>query len=152
MEKQCENRSICAKCKGLCCKSSSCTFSPLDFSDLTFEGLKAEIQQKGYIDVRKTKEGKFYLCVKERKRWPYCSLISKNGCMLKYENRPMEGRMLIPVKDVIVFIQIWKVKIPIIIQNGKCISKYPFEKALQDWAEYSLTLEKLYNFFNERSA
>lgn len=142
------NHALCTECGGKCCKNVGCTFSPQDFiklspeGELTPEGILNEVK-KGYI----TLELYVDLCYVEGFIWTPrmrniggpiiedqiiyrqvngpCVALRKNGCAFSYEERPTEGKLLIPRKT-----------------NGKmnCESRYGIDQALKEWRPYQRIL------------
>lgn len=140
-----ENLEICSKCKGFCCKRMGCHFSPDDFKDLTFESLKKEID-KGYISIdwwegNPFKDDRYidkayYLRIRNENAdvvdpsWGgRCSLLTDEGCMLSYNERPKGGRLLIPN------------------ETDRCEIRYSKLDSAKDWYKYNDVLLKLEDYY-----
>ena len=137
------NYALCAECGGKCCKKVGCTFSPQDFirlspeGKLTPEGIVNEVK-KGYITLELYVEGFIWTPRMRNIGGPIiedqiiyrqvngpCVALRKNGCAFSYEERPTEGKLLIPRKT-----------------NGKmnCESRYGIDQALKEWRPYQRIL------------
>ena len=136
------NYALCTECGGKCCKKVGCTFSPQDFirlsskRKLTPEGILNEVE-KGYITLELYDgephfvEGFIWtprmrnvggpiiedLIAYRQVKGP-CIALRENGCAFSYEDRPTEGKLLIPRKT-----------------NGKmnCKPRYSIGRALREW-------------------
>ena len=147
MEITFENKEICSRCKGMCCKKSGCDYSTNDFASLNtnflYEKLKeGKISIVSYQDFKMVK-GKIistpflYLRARNKNRGVIdllslkttCSLLQKDGCSYKKEERPSGGLNLIPSSD------------------GLC---FPYQDPLeivQSWEPYQNTLIRLVKRF-----
>lgn len=153
LEKYLVNKGICEECGGVCCKNAPCHFAPSDFSDLTFRGLKRVIDTKGYITIVKIAMYP-YACARPVGDPPYhyvlrvkrhgdsnayliedktslkpCSLLTRKGCLLKFDDRPMGAKKLVPREDY------------------RCLQLYSMEKCMEEWLPYNKTLKRLYQFY-----
>lgn len=146
------NHALCTECGGICCKSAGCTYSPQDFiklspeRKLTPEGILNEVE-KGYITLE-LYDGDPY-CVEGfiwtprmrnidgpiiedrityRRVEGQCIALKENGCAFSYEDRPTEGKLLIPRKT-----------------NGEinCESRYGIDQALREWRPYQEILHEV---------
>lgn len=148
-----ENREVCSKCQGKCCKTMGCHYSPRDFEKITKETLRDFIKQ-GFVsidwwegDVLDTYERyrSCYLRIRNRdifnetKLAPIvdpsyggkCMLLTENGCLLKFEDRPMGGRNLIPKSK----------------DEKYCQTTYSKKDAAIEWYPYNDILEELIEEF-----
>lgn len=130
--------SACAKCKGCCCKHMGCHFAPSDFEQITFESLKNEIE-KGYISIDwwEAWEPQYYLRTRHKEApivdpsWGgVCVLLTKEGCSLPFDKRPLGARALEPR-----------------VGNGGCVGHYTKEMCKNDWLAYHDILIKLVEYF-----
>lgn len=151
------NEKLCAKCGGKCCKNAPCHYAPSDFEDLSFEGLKKVIDAKGYISIVKipifeydyykefSDQTYFYIlrikrigdpCAFKMEKKPLprlCSLWTKKGCKLCFEDRPTGAKHLVPR------------------ENMRCLQLYSLEKCICDWKPYTKTLKALYRYYKRRA-
>ncbi len=127
----------CIGC-GKCCKRMSGHYSPTDFKDLSYDGLKSEIE-KGRISVdwwsEVDREKSYYLRARHidapvvDPSWGgICMNLTKNGCSLPREERPLGCRTLKPEK-------------------GKCDGEYSKEICKNEWKQYSDVLEELVEYY-----
>lgn len=142
MERKIENKQLCKECGGRCCKRMGCHYSPDDFEEITYESLKKEIE-KGFISIdwwegNPFEENKdddigraYYLRIRNKDgeivdpSWGgECILLTDDGCLLSYEERPKGARMLEP-------------------DEYGCISYYNKQQAARDWYKYNDILSKL---------
>lgn len=146
------NHTLCAECGGECCKKVGCTFSPQDFirlspeHKLTPEGILNEVK-KGYITLelydgdQHYVEGLIWAPRMRNKGGPIiedliigrrlegeCIALGENGCAFSYEDRPTEGKLLIPRKT-----------------DGEinCESRYGLRRALREWKQYQEIILKV---------
>lgn len=132
-----ENINLCAECRGLCCRKKGCAYSPDDFKDLSFKGLKKEID-KGFISIAFEAQN-IILRVRHvnanivdiDSKGP-CMLLTEKGCMLSFEERPKQGRELIP------------------IEKGVCIPIYSIEECAKEWKQYNEVLEELRDYYIDK--
>lgn len=131
----------CRECGGQCCKRCGCFYSPDDFKDLSFNAMCEEIE-KGCITIElvdldmlmigssyaygiraRNKNG---FVVEERRFRPQgeCVYLTPTGCRLQYEERPANGRLLIPSRYC--------------TSDGLhvCYSSYGVEESLREWQLY----------------
>ena len=101
-----ENHSICKDCGGTCCAKSPGLALPSDFGfrdPLFLEALSSgrwRIDQKSTGLRPATKyEMSDHPGVNGYYRGGNCNFLTENGCELKFENRPFECRLLIPVGE-----------------------------------------------------
>ncbi len=136
---------LCSICKGRCCKNCGCFLSPQDFSKISYKVLNQEIQ-KGYISIdyvwKKNYEKKGTLVLRirnvgspivdiKRSSKPHqCMMLTPNGCSFSYEERPLGGKLLIP------------------LVNDKgyavCYPRYSYIECAREWEPYKRILRKLY--------
>lgn len=138
------NDELCASCGGECCKAMGCHFSPNDFEELSYENLKKEIE-KGLISIdwwegNPFEDGRniskaYYLRMRNKNAkivdasWGgECILLEKDGCPLKFEERPLGARALVP-------------------RQGGCIIEYSKQQCAKDWYKYDDILAALVDFF-----
>ena len=70
----------------------------------------------------------------EKKPLPrLCSLWTKNGCKLCFEDRPTGAKHLVPR------------------ENMRCLQLYSLEKCICDWKPYTKTLKALYRYYKRRA-
>ena len=136
----------CSKCQGSCCRHMGCHYSPQDFDDLSFEGLKREIE-KGRISIDwwESKNPEYYL----RARHIFEPIVHgswggvcvnwnpEKGCELSWEERPLGGKALKPMKKGLVG------KIV-----GSCKPSYTKEDSKNEWLKYSDILKALVEYFD----
>lgn len=155
------NSEICTECGGACCKKCGCHFAPSDFKELTFEYLKREIE-RGYISIDCVdgemiyQSGFFYILrVRnqgapivdfgyDRSRTP-CSLLTKNGCKLSYDERPTGGKLLIPSEEFC-----FDFSFGIKEKVRKCEQKYEIETCCFEWRPYASIIGKLVQHFRDK--
>lgn len=133
--------SACARCRGECCKNMACHFSPLDFEEISFEYLKSRIEEGNIsIDWWDTDDGPQYYLRMRHVGAPIvdpswggtCMLLTKNGCSLPFDKRPLGARSLKPKWD------------------GYCEVNYSKEMCKNDWLVYDDILNKLVDYFNDK--
>lgn len=115
MEKEYENKEICAKCGGYCCKKCGCDYFVSDFDNLKFEYLD-KILATGKVSIVATlsfknlPNGKLavtpILSLRSRNiernvidllsLKKSCALLTSNGCPYSIDERPSGGVHLIP--------------------------------------------------------
>lgn len=147
------NSEACKSCGGKCCQKCGCHFAPDDFENLTFEGLKREIE-KGYISIDLVdgemiyQRGFFYILRVRNVGAPIvdlgcdrskCCLLTKKGCKLSYEKRPMGGKMLIPGHAIIEGHELIM-----------CNNLYDIEQCCYDWKPHTEVLSKLAKYFKDK--
>lgn len=123
----------CKECGGRCCKNMGCHYSPDDFKDKSFEALKSEIEKgKISIDWWAADEPEYYLRARHVDApivdgsWGgICINLTENGCSLSFEDRPLGGKALKPVRSF------------------GCPNFYTKEMCKNDWKPYAETLKKL---------
>jgi len=132
------NTNLCKSCKGICCKQCGCYFSPYDFTDLSFEYLKNRLDI-GYISIdnissRFTGLRNDYLILRTRnknrniydiditRQTLGCDLLTSEGCLLTYDERPSGGKLLIPKK------------------YSTCESEYTITDCALEWKQYQSVL------------
>lgn len=110
-----ENLDMCRLCGGVCCLKSGCDYSANDFKDCSYNTLTKELA-KGNISIvcfikfknDGTYEPILYLRARNTNRdivdlvslKTRCSMLSDNGCVYDYKNRPFGGKNLIPRKHI----------------------------------------------------
>ena len=145
-EKEATDPETCAKCNGKCCKQCGCHYSPTDFTNISFSSLKKEIEQ-GYISIdavgygrREPKDKTLILRVRNKnskivdlefKSSP-CILLTETGCKLRYEDRPLGGKALIPSKSF------------------QCYSMYSIKECCIQWKPYQSILGRLAKYFLDK--
>lgn len=139
-----ENPVLCSECKGKCCKGMGCHFSPRDFDNITYESLNALIE-RGNISIDwwegdvfgkdEQKNRTYYLRMRNKgadvvnPSWGgECILLTDQGCILPFEQRPLGGKSLIPCV-------------------GDCKNKYTKEDCCKEWQPYEFILQKLVDKF-----
>lgn len=136
---------MCKKCGGACCKQMGCHYSPSDFSEITYESLMAEIK-KGHISIDwwEGECDEYFLRIRNVERqvvdpsWGgTCSLLSKNGCVLKFEDRPLGARALEPKRDRYGF---------------QCVQHYTKEDCKNEWAAHNNILAALKSYFESEGS
>lgn len=112
-----ENKSICAKCGGMCCKKSGCDYYVSDFKEINKSSL-LEILEKGNVSIVAALD--FYKANGKDICSPYlylrarntgrevvdlfsfktrCSMLREDGCTYDLEHRPGGGVNLIPYEN-----------------------------------------------------
>lgn len=142
---------LCKNC-GACCKQAPCHYAPMDFNNgkITYKILKKEID-KGYIsiiaepkedtDIFTVNKYTYLLRIRGKNR-PVsdiavsvpCGILTENGCMLSYKERPTGGKMFIPRKGP---------------DGIACFSVYDSDMCRKDWLPYQRVLKKLYEFYEK---
>lgn len=134
------NEEICSKCGGKCCKRIGCAYYPEDLEDLRFEGLKKEIA-KGFIsiDIDAEETMNFYLRARNKYASIYdlnasgvCKALEETGCKYTFEERPTQGRLLIPLESTECKSSVTSVDL------GKAWE--PYQEILKQLSEYYLGL------------
>lgn len=146
MEKEYENRDICAKCGGYCCKKCGCDYLVSDFDSLKFDYLD-KILATGRVSIVATlsfkdlPNGKLavtpILSLRSRNiersvidllsLKKSCTMLTSNGCTYSIDERPGGGVHLIPnEKDF-----------------HHCRSDIDKIKELYKWLPYQKVLSKL---------
>lgn len=139
------NSELCNNCKGKCCKNCGCFLSPQDFGKISYKALNKELQ-KGYISidlVRKSnyvKKGTLVLRIrnidspivdiKRSSKKHQCMMLTPKGCSFSYEERPLGGKLFIPLVNS--------------EGIGVCYPKYSYIECAREWQPYSRILKKLY--------
>lgn len=110
-----QNPEMCKKCGGECCKRCGCAYFPEDLGELSYEKL-VELWKKGVavIDCMSYRDGNFYKPLPEPiyylrapnvnehgkmvalKGMGPCYFLTEKGCKLSYDQRPSEGRYMVP--------------------------------------------------------
>lgn len=136
---------VCAKCNGLCCKRSPCLVAPEEFDEITEEIIIEKINQGFCIDYW---EGDFsedykqmvvYFMrprMKDYKEEIYHAgwsgecifFVDNKGCSLSWENRPSQGRALVPDPK---------------LKMCKTIDGYRKKDIVERWAPYSELLSRV---------
>lgn len=148
------NYDMCKECAGLCCQNCGCHFSPYDFKEITFEALKREIK-KGYISIEWVDGdmfcragGCYILRIRNKgkeivdtdfERSP-CILLTDKGCKLKFDSRPLGGKLLIPYKRK----EAYSNK-----ETLMCYSEYDIGACFDEWIKYQDILEELAKYFRK---
>lgn len=144
MKKGFENRSICAKCGGLCCKRSGCSYYVSDIKEMTVEYIikmldSGQTSVAGNILFKKNNEGKiyseYYLFLRTRNinreaidlysLNTACALLKEDGCPFTFAERPSSAKMLKPKR------------------NHKCQNKGDNKKELDNWLRVQDILEEV---------
>lgn len=130
----------CAKCKGKCCKRMGCHFSPTDFEETSYEYLK-DVLYSGFVsidwwDERDGSQG-FYLRMRHigapvvDPSWGgRCVMLTDDGCLLSFEERPLGGRALKPSYD-----------------EGCHVTEYGKYECKKEWEPYHDILQRLHDEF-----
>lgn len=143
----------CSTCGGRCCKNMACHFSPDDFDKISFDALKTEID-KGCISIDWWEErdgsASYYLRMRHvdgpivDPSWGgRCILLTKTGCPLPFEKRPLGARALKPKEPIPRGVYG--------ISGGICHSYYSKEQCKNDWKKYEDILIKLLHYANHQS-
>lgn len=133
----------CKKCRGKCCKHMGCHFSPSDFEEVSFEYLKSKIEE-GYISIDWWEEldgpNSYYLRMRHVGKpvvdpsWGgQCILLTKDGCPLPFDKRPLGARSLEPHWD-----------------DVPCAVHYSKEQCKNEWKKYAGVLVELVEYFSEK--
>lgn len=110
-----QNPEMCKKCGGMCCKQCGCAYFPEDLGEkLSYENLLEFFEKKLIIiDCVRYEDGNAYKPLAEPiyyLRVPNvmekgklaengsgkCSFLTEKGCKLSYDQRPSEGKYLVP--------------------------------------------------------
>ena len=151
-----ENEEFCRICQGECCKNSGCAFSPRDFrGEITKERL-VKLLNTGIVSLdwwegdpnntsdsslNDTVEKAFFIRIRnfvlddEDKLAPIidpsfggrCILLTKKGCKLSFENRPLQGQALVPMP-----------------RYNKCEIGYSKRDCCIEWLRYDTLLNEVY--------
>lgn len=158
LNKKNEDTETCRECGGKCCLKSPCHLSPMDIEDLSYNGLKKYLKRKKYISILRFSrricevclrtlkvEGPYYYVLRIRTRGTgiaataaqidkddHCMLLTPEGCKIKYEERPLGAKLLIPRTG-----------------QTQCNQLYSMDDCLYDWNDYQDVLEKLFKYFEK---
>ena len=131
------NDELCSRCGGVCCKRIGCAYYPEDFEDLSLEGLRRELN-KGFlsIDIDAEETMNYYLRARNRYASVYdlnaggvCKALEETGCKYSFDQRPTQGRLLIPLEDM------------------KCKSSVSSTELGKQWKPYQETLKQLSEYY-----
>lgn len=139
------NYEMCKKCKGVCCKENGCIYLPRDFKNLNIEYLK-KLLSRGNISISgqpfpifNNEAWTYLLYIRARNKNAKiidlfteggpCTLLTKNGCKLKEEERPSLGLLIKPTRI-----------------GGPCERLYTSDDTLT-WTDYNETLVQLIKYY-----
>lgn len=144
-----ENKSLCATCPTVCCKRMGCALSPEDLTGKGISITRANLIRfiesgrwsidwwEGDIVTGGEYDRIYYLRARHVNApivdpsWGgICASLTPSGCSLSWEDRPKEGRAVIPSP------------------NYKCTSTYGKRDYVMEWRQYQSVLEEVYDHFS----
>lgn len=149
MDKILEDKNLCKACGGRCCKKSGCDYSTSDFESIKREVIlgaleTGEVSVVATFDFKRRSNGRLvsipflYLRARNKERDVIdllsiktgCSMLTDEGCIYNFQNRPTGGVNLVPMA------------------NGKCYpDKSPLE-IVETWRPYQKLLGQMVKRFS----
>lgn len=143
MDKILEDKNLCKACGGRCCKKSGCDYSTSDFESIKREVIlgaleTGEVSVVATFDFKRRSNGRLvsipflYLRARNKERDVIdllsiktgCSMLTDEGCIYNFQNRPTGGVNL--MVNVILIKVLWR-----LLKRGDLIKSY-LDKWLKD--------------------